>query len=102
MLPTLRQPEGERVFLTRKILHSYKNIETVELKELLCQLGKYDISTYTRENKEKRMFLCPKGEAFNTTFIRYNRLDGKPEETRIDKVIEVSHSTAHSKLFNNL
>ena len=95
-MPTLNtRNDGPRPCLTRKTLESYQNSETVKLREVICQLGNFDISELEkkteRERRHRVLLVCPVGEhPLETTFIRYDRLDGKHEETRIDKIIEVS------------
>ena len=84
-----------RAYITFKILKSLKNSDTVTLKEVICPNGSYKLP----KDDKLRMELCRKPtDADKTTFVRYYRLDGKPEESRIDKLFKVKYAKRFSSI----
>ena len=76
-------------YITQKMLQNYKNHEAIIVKSIHCQKGTYVINRSPKPSE--RFFLCKAGiNAFDTTFICYERIDGKLENTRLDKLILVN------------
>ena len=62
------------------------------LKKIVGQSNTWTIGSgeIGKRERERELSICPKGSDWKrTTFIQYVRVDGKPEETRLDKLIEV-------------
>ena len=77
-------------YTTVQLLKKYKHGETVKLIKVTCQKGIYNIAHFD-EKKWLKINLCADEEdATKTSFIHYLRLDGKPEELRLDKLQRVS------------
>ena len=78
--------DNHHFYVTIEALKQYKNGETITLNEIVCQSG-----THKLLNLDKKIFrkilLCPENEdVLKSTFVRYFRVDGKPEERRLDRL----------------
>lgn len=85
--------EDNNYYITIESLKKCKYGETIELTEVLSNNGTYKIEDKESRSSEK-LFLSHEKNVFKTTFIRYRRLDGKPEETRLDHIQQVDNLTA--------
>ena len=81
--------------MTLKELKKFNNGQTVKIKEIICDDGGED-GLWTKDifddTSEATIFhLGPEGvDVYKTTFIRYERLDGKQEEIRLDRLQKVN------------
>ena len=76
--------------LTLKALKKFKNGSGVGLVEVSCTNGIHQIGPLFDGHIDK-IALCPdNADALTTTFVRYYRKDGKPQETRLDKLQKVN------------
>ena len=78
--------DNHHFYTTIESLKKYKNGETVTLNEVVCQSGTHKLLNLNERDYHK-IVLCPDNEdVFKSTFVRYFRLDGKPEERRLDRL----------------
>ena len=77
----------KQYFTTIKSMKEFPNGESVRLKTVISQNGIFDISSNSKDDSSKKVFLCSETvDASKCTFIQYSRLDGKPEEIRLDRL----------------
>ena len=76
--------------LTNTILKSYKNSEHIKLESVVCSKGTFTVRE--TDHPQHKTHLCPiQDKAYKTTFVKYLRMDGKFEETRLDKLHQVKY-----------
>ena len=81
--------DNHHFYVTIKSLKNYKNGETVKLREVVCQNGTHKLLNLDDKDSRK-IVLCPDNEdVLKSTFVHYFRLDGKPEERRLDRLQKV-------------
>ena len=79
---------GNVCYITNPILKSFKNSEHIKLQGVVCLKGTYTVRE--TDSPSLRTHLCLKDDdVYKTTFIRYLQIDGKFEETRLDKLFLV-------------
>lgn len=77
--------------ITLKILKKLPNGKTVDIREIFSKGRRYVVTKHTTSNST--FALGSIDEDVNlSTFVRYERDDGKIEETRLDKLLKVSKS----------
>ena len=73
-------------------MKSYKNSGHIKLQSVLCTRGTFNVKE--NDHPQFRTYLCPiQDDAYKTTFIKYLRMDGKIEETRLDKLHQVTYNS---------
>ena len=83
--------QNNQYYLTVKFLKKLTNGDTVKLDQLICSTGKILKLTGKDEKDTSKLYLgSTNHHPINSTFVRYFRLDGKPEEMRVDKLLQVS------------
>ena len=90
-IPTSVPSYDNECYITTDILKALTNGEYITLKKVICEKGTYEISDSVCPSS--RLHLCRydrnHANVFKTTSVKYVRDDGKPEETRLDKLFEV-------------
>ena len=80
--------ENGNHYTTIQFLKSLANSELVRLRKVIGLTHAWHVTA--TPNLTKPMYLCRKGsDVLRSTFVQYERIDGKPEETRIDRLIQV-------------
>ena len=75
--------DNHHFYVTMKSLKKYKNGEVV------CQNGTHKLLNLDDKDSRK-IVLCPDNEdVLKSTFVHYFRLDGKPEERRLDRLQKI-------------
>ena len=83
--------QNNQYYLTVKSLKKLTNGDTVKLDQLVCSMGKILKLAGKDEKDVSKLYLgSTNHQPTNSTFVRYFRLDGKPEEMRLDKLLQVS------------
>ena len=83
--------QNNQYYLTVKFLKKLTNGDTVKLDQLVCSSGKILKLAGKDEKDISKLYLGSTNQnPISSTFLRYFRLDGKPEEMRIDKLLQVS------------
>ena len=81
-------PVHSNQYIMVKFLNEFANGGKVKLHQLICSSGTIFALADKDENHIEKLYLGsthPK----NSTFIRYYRHDGKLEEVRLDKLMQV-------------
>ena len=79
---------SNQYYITVKFLKKLANVGKVKLHQLICSSGTIFALADKDENHIEKLYLGsthPK----NSTFIRNHRYDGKLEEVRLDKLMQV-------------
>ena len=83
--------QNNQYYLTVKSLKKLTNGDTVKLDQLICCMGKILKLAEKDEKDTSKLYIgSTDHHPISSTFIRYFRLDGKPEEMRVDKLLQVS------------
>ena len=83
--------DNNQCYITVKILKKLCNGETVKLDQLLCSSGLvYKLAGKDDKDICKLYLGSANLHPKSSTFVRYFRLDGKPEELRLDKLMQVA------------
>ena len=90
-IPTSVPSYDNECYITTDILIALTNGEYITLKKVIYEKGIYEISDSVHPSS--RLHLCSydanHANVFKTTFVKYVRNDGKPEETKLDKLFQV-------------
>ena len=83
--------QNNQYYVTVKLLKKLTNGDTVKLDQLVCSTGNILRLAGKDEKDVSKLYLgSTNHQPTKSTFVRYFRLDGKPEEMRLDKLLQVS------------
>ena len=81
-------------YLSKKVLKKPKNADTILLRNIICEGGHCTLTPSVRSSARILLGTVDK-DVKKTTFVQYERADGKPEEIRLDKLFQVSATSYH-------